>query len=289
MVDESLGSLKSRLQKEIEQLEQKRSSREAYLAVWKASPYFLISVTGLTLTSLAYSPTFFGIGIMAGLVIFGMTIFCWLMTMKRDTEISSYGRGIDELEKAVNDRVEFARAAFLSYLPRLMRLPSEPGHIRFSNKPDPAERFSFDDGLVQRRVEDMTNLNPGLIKEMQICDALFNEFEISRALLSKKLSDFLESPQVIVARKNYHSLPEIKTKRQQNMINVFGTQNEMLKQCIFREIAAVLNPLAFAFDFDSYESPKNDLVSFMTETESQDNPFQGSHLAQEFCHWSMML
>jgi len=73
------------------------------------------------------------------------------------------------------------------------------------------------------------------------------------------------------------------------MINVFGTQNEMLKQCIFREIAAVLNPLAFAFDFDSYESPKNDLVSFMTETESQDNPFQGSHLAQEFCHWSMML
>jgi hypothetical protein len=273
VVDNPLGALKSRLQTELEQLEQKRSSREAYLAVWKASPYFIISVTGLTLTSLVYNQAFVGIGIMAALAIFCMTVFCWIMTMKRDTEISSSGRGINELEKAVNNRIEFARVAFISYLPRLARLPSNPADIRFSDRPDHADKFNFDEGLVQGRIMDMTDLNPNLVQEMAKCDALFNEFESSRSLLSLRLSNLLDNPRIEEIRKRLNSQNEIKVPRDQSMINVLGMQRESLKQSIFREVAARISPLAFAFRIGQNDTVTSDLIGFMVESESSNNPF----------------
>ena len=256
----------------MDQLEQTRSSREAYLAVWKASPYFLISVTGLTLTSLAYNWIFAAIGVFAALIISNVTIICWFMTGRRDVQISRLGGTINELEKTVNDRVEFSRAAFVSYLPRLNRLPSSPSDIRFSDRPDLPVRFNFDSGLVQQRVLDMICLHESLVEEMRTGDALYNEFEFCRSNASVKLSEFLDGPDIAEMRKFLKSLPGPLNPIEQRMSNVLGMPNESLKQCIFREIAARSDPLAFAYTIKP-RGVEDELLSFMTGHEFQDNPF----------------
>ena len=156
------------------------SSREVYVAVWKASPYFVISLITAFLSAYLYLNVpelafFLGLAI---LIVIETTVGVWFASRDQDSYIATLSIYSDKIVRTIGERMEQVRKDFLDIRNRLPKVAIDISSITFADyiRVISDKSSSLESKVRVARLSDMNHRYPGLISKIRQIYLDRNEF-----------------------------------------------------------------------------------------------------------------
>jgi hypothetical protein len=191
----SLRGLQTGFEKMRRRLQRTESSKEFYLSVWKASPYFLISYFAALLTASAYvdlklqQHLLYFVSIPASIAV--TAFLAWWRSRTQDSYIASLRIYCSDVESVIQEKIGQIRGLIWGLRLNLPSAGMPPSDYDFEGKGWMKEPWNLEANIREPGLTDVAYKFPNLVHSLRLLQKSHNDFANSLGAYLSKVAEML--------------------------------------------------------------------------------------------------